>query len=300
MTAPPFVFPRQERVDRVSFLLSATQQKVLGYFFLLHGLAHAAIGIWAAESGRWWMIASLWELAMVGFIAAGLGALGVAGFRDLWRGSTMLAAAASILLFLTSPDKAFLPGLCADIAAFALVFYAQSASPTSDRAGGKHRIRRISGIIISWLLIGYVAVVLAIRPWNIQWGTTAEERAMPLPGDQLVPVAHYRIDHGITINAPATAVWPWLIQIGQDRGGFYSYSTLEGWGVFALVPVDDSTTKVLVRTRGLGVPSQLSVAVSPLNLLVFEPAHLIMERRMLIGLRERAEQSLDKTFLAGQ
>ncbi|HEY8852641.1 MAG TPA: hypothetical protein VIM36_10695 [Gemmatimonadaceae bacterium] len=359
MSAPPIVISRSERSERLSFPLSATQQKILGFLFLLHGLAHAAIGIWAAETGRWWVLAPLWELSMVGFIAAGFGALGVRRLRDAWRGITFVAASASILLFLSSPHSAFLLGLGIDITALALVTYSQSATPEIDKpAGLARRIRRLSGVVIAWLLLIYIALVLAIRPWNIQWGTTAAERAMTLPGDQLVPVAHYRIDHGITINAPTTAVWPWLIQIGQDRGGFYSYSSLEnaigaqvtnaegivpewqsrrvgelvrsvppnwmggrfgsdlGWKILQLIPgqaivlegrgsftlfsIDDSTTRMLIRTRGPGLPSVGSVVLSPLGLLVFEPAHLIMERRMLLGIKERAERSEDKTFFVEQ
>jgi len=355
MTVPPIVISRWERRESLSFPLSGTQQKILGYVFLLHGLAHAAVGIWAAETGRWWMVASLWELAMVGFIAAGFGVLGVRGLRDVWRGITLVAASASILLFLSSPHKAFLIGLGIDITVLALAAYSQSATPEIDKPIGLARkIKRLSGVVVAWLVLIYVALILAIRPWNIQWGTTGAERAMTLPGDQLVPVAHYRIDHGITINAPATAVWPWLIQIGQDRGGFYSYSALEnaigaqitnaegivpewqsrrvgelvrsappnwmggrfgsdlgwrivelvpgqaivleGWGAFTLYPINDSTTRMLIRTRGSGLPSVGSVVLSPLGLLVFEPAHLIMERRMLLGIKERAERSEDKTF----
>jgi hypothetical protein len=355
VTAPPIVIPRSERIEKLTLPLSAVQQKLIGYFFLLHGLAHAAVGIWAAETGRWWMVASLWELAMVGFIAAGFGALGVAGLRDSWRAITLAAATASILLFLSSPHSAFLAGIGVDVAALALVGYSRSAPTEAAKPVGlARRFRRMSGVVIAWLILIYVAVVLAVRPWNLQWGTTAAERAMPLPGDQLVPVAHYRIDHGITINAPTTAVWPWLIQIGQDRGGFYSYSNLEnaigaritnadrivpewqsrrvgelvrsapldwlggrfgtnigwrvaelipgqaivldGWGAFALVPVNDSTTRMLIRTRGPGLPSVGSVVLSPFGLLVFEPAHLIMERRMLIGIKERAESGQDKPF----
>ncbi|MGZ3565605.1 MAG: hypothetical protein ACXWM4_08725 [Gemmatimonadaceae bacterium] len=359
MTSQPIVITRRKRSETLSFPLSATQQKILGYFFLLHGLAHAAVGIWAAETGRWWMVASLWELAMVGFIAAGFGALGVAGLRDLWRAIAIVAAGASILLFLSSPRGVFLIGLGIDITFMALAVYSQSASVAMDTPlTVSRKIRRLSGVVLAWLILIYIALVLAIRPWTIQWGTTPAERAMTLPGDQLVPVAHYRIDHGITINASRTAVWPWLIQIGQDRGGFYSYSSLEnaigarvsnaerivpewqsrrvgelvrsvpanwmggrlgsdlgwkilelipgqvivleGWGAFALLSIDDSTTRLLIRTRGPGLPGIGTVVLSPVSLLAFEPAHLIMERQMLLGIKKRVERSQDKTFFVEQ
>jgi hypothetical protein len=157
------------------------------------------------------------------------------------------------------------------------------------------------------------------------------------------------VDHGVTIAAPAHAIWPWLVQLGQDRGGFYSYDwlerfagdpirnadrihpewqtlhvgdlvraapanylggifgselgwrvtaidpprslVLEGWGAFILRPVNDSTTRLLVRTRGGGTPTYAGVALAPIGLLVFEPAHFIMERGMLLGIKRRAEGS---------
>jgi hypothetical protein len=48
-----------------------------------------------------------------------------------------------------------------------------------------------------------------------------------LPGDELVAGAKLKATHAITINAPAADIWPWLVQMGQNRGGFYSYTWLE-------------------------------------------------------------------------
>jgi hypothetical protein len=67
---------------------------------------------------------------------------------------------------------------------------------------------------------------LAVRPWHMRWGATPEEQTEPLPGDELVECAT-PTTHAITINAPPERVWPWLAQIGQQRGGFYSYTFLE-------------------------------------------------------------------------
>jgi hypothetical protein len=68
---------------------------------------------------------------------------------------------------------------------------------------------------------------LAIRPWHRRWGATDEEVRMALPGDELVPEPGYQHTRAVTIQAPAEAAWPWLAQIGQGRGGFYSYDWLE-------------------------------------------------------------------------
>jgi hypothetical protein len=59
-----------------------------------------------------------------------------------------------------------------------------------------------------------------------RWGSTAEERALPLAGDELVPDAEQQT-HAITIDVPPEAVWPWLVQMGQGRAGFYSHDRLE-------------------------------------------------------------------------
>lgn len=66
---------------------------------------------------------------------------------------------------------------------------------------------------------------------------------------------------------------------------------LDGWGAFVLRPIDDSTTRLIVRTRGDGTPSVTTVALAPLGLMVFEPAHFIMQRAMLLGIKKRAERA---------
>jgi hypothetical protein len=72
----------------------------------------------------------------------------------------------------------------------------------------------------------YAAVALAARPWMVRWGSTADERARLMPGDDLVPDAKQET-HAITIDAPPEDVWPWLVQMGQGRAGFYSHDRLE-------------------------------------------------------------------------
>ena len=74
------------------------------------------------------------------------------------------------------------------------------------------------------------ALVPAVRVAHrrqLRWGTTPGEELLPLPGDALLPGADLVATRAITIDAPPSAVWPWLAQIGQHRGGFYSYDLLE-------------------------------------------------------------------------
>ena len=72
-----------------------------------------------------------------------------------------------------------------------------------------------------------VALLYAARRYYRNWGTTKEECRMFLPGDELVGRPAVETTEGVWIDAPTSAVWPWLVQMGQDRGGLYSYETLE-------------------------------------------------------------------------
>ena len=66
-----------------------------------------------------------------------------------------------------------------------------------------------------------------LRPWYSSWGATNAEARNPLPGDAFVTTPILESTRAITIRAPAEAVWPWLVQMGQGRGGLYSYERLE-------------------------------------------------------------------------
>jgi hypothetical protein len=71
---------------------------------------------------------------------------------------------------------------------------------------------------------GYLLVVL---PWQQRWGATDEEVQRPLPGDDQIPHPDAQWTRAITVQARAAAVWPWLVQIGHGRGGYYSSPCLE-------------------------------------------------------------------------
>lgn len=66
-----------------------------------------------------------------------------------------------------------------------------------------------------------------IRPWYNRWGASDAEVSASLPGDELVTGNAAHSTRAIDIAAPASAAWPWLLQIGQGRGGMYSYDWLE-------------------------------------------------------------------------
>lgn len=175
--------------------------------------------------------------------------------------------------------------------------------------------------------------ILVLRPRHLRWGAEPGDLERALPGDELLPDCATQILHAVTIDAPPEEVWPWLAQIGQDRGGFYSYEWLENlagcqmrnadevhpewqhrergetvflhpaggmsvtvfepgraiglenWGTFALEPAGPARTRLLARGR---VPPGLLAA--PYAAL-WEIPHFAMERRMLLGIKERAERT---------
>jgi hypothetical protein len=91
------------------------------------------------------------------------------------------------------------------------------------RGGPRVILRPMPALLIYAAL--WSVFFLVLHPWIMRWGSTPAERAMPLPGDTAVPSAYFT--RAITIDAPPAAVWPWLVQIGQDRAGFYSNDWLE-------------------------------------------------------------------------
>lgn len=75
-----------------------------------------------------------------------------------------------------------------------------------------------------------VAYVRVLRPWQLGWGSTAEERARLLPGDDLVEKPTLDATRAITIRARPGDIWPWLAQVGVNRAGWYSYDWLDNLG----------------------------------------------------------------------
>jgi hypothetical protein len=182
----------------------------------------------------------------------------------------------------------------------------------------------------------------SLRDWVLTWGATAEEAARPLPGDDLLDGADIVATRAIGIDAPPSAIWPWLVQMGPGRAGAYTYDWIENlfglnmhsadrihpewqnlrvgdvlraredrpgmrveildpertlsnrsetgdwvW-TFVLVP-EDGSTRLISRNR---IAMKGAAAGQRLGMLVMEPGSLVMERRMLLGLKRRVERSV--------
>ncbi|TGD88363.1 hypothetical protein BayCH28_11515 [Mycolicibacterium sp. CH28] len=79
---------------------------------------------------------------------------------------------------------------------------------------------------------GLVAIAYAgwVRPRMWRWGATDDEVERPYPGGDLVPDGERAATMAVTIDAPPDAVWPWIVQMGGDRGGWYSWDRLDNGG----------------------------------------------------------------------
>ncbi len=88
-------------------------------------------------------------------------------------------------------------------------------------------LRQVADVVVALPL--FVTAPLW-RHWHLHWGATPAEVAAAMPGDELVPVSHFTATRAVTINATPAAVWPWLLQVGYLRAGFYSYDLLDNLG----------------------------------------------------------------------
>jgi hypothetical protein len=123
-------------------------------------------------------------------------------------------------------------------------------------------------------LVGVLALTAVywfpVRRWFSRWGTTPEELARVMPGDALIPKATEMSMQAVTVNAPSEDIWPWLVQIGYQRGGLYSYDWLDRLFGFLDRP---SATRILPEFQHLAVGDKIpwGRAGTELTVGVLEP-----------------------------
>ena len=184
---------------------------------------------------------------------------------------------------------------------------------------------------------------LPLRRWMSRWGTTSPDLSRVMAGDTLLPDSTFSYTMSVIVDASPEQIWPWLVQIGYQRGGLYSYDWLDrlfgyldrpsatrilpefqhlavgdqiplgrgpGWPVavvepdralvldmrnmggldwvwqFGLYTIDERRTRLVSRSR-----VRTKAVWARLLTYAIEPAGFIMTRRMLLGLKERAEAS---------
>jgi hypothetical protein len=94
-------------------------------------------------------------------------------------------------------------------------------------------IRRV--LVNSLAGVGLVAIILAAylmlaRPYQLHWGATQEETTRSMPGDELDAHPTFLATRAITIKGTPQELWPWLVQMGYHRAGYYGYDILENIG----------------------------------------------------------------------
>ncbi len=87
-------------------------------------------------------------------------------------------------------------------------------------------MRKLILVLAGLGVLGVIVARMADR-WRTTWGVLPIEAVKDLPGDELIPEAASSETRGITIDAPPSAVWPWLVQMGYGRGGWYSYDAID-------------------------------------------------------------------------
>ena len=179
------------------------------------------------------------------------------------------------------------------------------------------------------------------RHWHLRWGATDAEVVSAMPGDEIEPEPSFTATRAITIAAPPEDVWPWIVQIGTWRAGFYSYDLFDNaarpsadrilpqfqatrvgdwvpmsstvnettafkvkafepnqWLLWAkphstwswtLTPVDGGRTRLATRLKE-NYDWRSSPGLALLTLILFELGDFPMMRKLLVGIRWRAER----------
>ena len=95
----------------------------------------------------------------------------------------------------------------------------------------RRRIATIVRLMLVLLVTGGVLIWFVYRPWALSWGATPEEVSRPLPGDELVARPGFSATRAVAIDAAAEDIWPWIVQMGYRKAGFYSYDRVDNDGI---------------------------------------------------------------------
>lgn len=154
--------------------------------------------------------------------------------------------------------------------------------PGERRTPGVRGVLRVLGLAAP---VGLAGLARLLRPWQTRWGATDDEVAAPLPGDDLLPGPAEQVTRAITVAATPAGIWPWLVQVGADRGGFYSYDRLEnlfGLGIHSAEAVVDEWQDLaegdLVRANRSGSGGWVVVRLVPQEALVLQVADVATRR----------------------
>jgi len=90
--------------------------------------------------------------------------------------------------------------------------------------------RRIALVLDALAAIPLWVAAPFVRGWHLCWGATGDEVHSSMPGDDIVPRAQFSATRAITVDAAPERVWPWIVQLGYRRAGFYTYDLIDNAG----------------------------------------------------------------------
>ena len=213
-------------------------RRALGIVVILHALAHAVLPLrglleFPPASLSPAIGVAAYGVAVVTLFAAGVGMLWSRVLAPFVPRLMGVGIVASVVALIWSWDASAWWGLSFDVAligAFrAAVNTGVLSVPASVAPSGSpwRRAGRRFAEAAACALVAYVAVSAVAWPWYRRWGATVDEQRREWPGGGPLRHPQYQLTHAVTIEAPPDVVWAWLVQLGQDRAGFYSYDWLE-------------------------------------------------------------------------
>ena len=137
-------------------------------------------------------------------------------------------------------------------------------------------------MVIWWVVLVILALIavfyLFVRPWSHRRGATDAEVARALPGDDLVPTPKIGYTQAIIIDASPAEVWPWVVQIGYQRGGWYTYEfAYKLLGAADFYDGDRSAERVIPELQNLAVGDSVKIfEQAPFRVMEVEPARVLV------------------------
>jgi hypothetical protein len=146
---------------------------------------------------------------------------------------------------------------------------------------------KIIGIFIAVVIISVVSVVF-LMPRMDRWGASLEEVSAPLPGDELVLTPRYVYNRAVTVKAAPEEIYPWLVQMGAEKGGMYSYSWFETNVLRCeLINAD----RIHEEWQGLKVGDKVKMCPGNWGPPAYEVARIVPDQTIVLGHQENGQWS---------
>ena len=136
---------------------------------------------------------------------------------------------------------------------------------------------KFAGILLCLAIIGVIGIVL-LMPWMDRWGATDNEVTAGYTGDDLVPSPRITYTRAVSINATPEEIYPWIVQLGAEKGGMYSYEWFET-GILQCELVNADRIHEEWQDLKVGDPMKMCPGTSgppPYEIAIIEPNHAIV------------------------